>query len=111
MHAQASWEPATSFDRVYDLCCYMSSLIPADRFVFWRREDGSTAMSAPDEIPTTATIAAADPAEELLAEIRSAVAAVCRPFDDDYWSRCDEEHRFPVEFYDAMASGGWVGIA
>jgi acyl-CoA dehydrogenase len=46
-----------------------------------------------------------------LALIREAVAAVCTEFDDDYWSACDVEHRFPVEFYGAMASGGWIGIA
>jgi acyl-CoA dehydrogenase len=43
--------------------------------------------------------------------IRDAVRAVCRDFDDTYWRRCDTEHRFPWEFYDAMAAGGWVGIA
>jgi acyl-CoA dehydrogenase len=48
---------------------------------------------------------------EDLALIRHAVAAVCANFDDDYWSMCDVEHRFPVEFYHGMASGGWIGIA
>ena len=43
--------------------------------------------------------------------IRDAVRGVCRQFDDTYWRRCDAEHRFPWDFYDAMASGGWVGIA
>jgi acyl-CoA dehydrogenase len=49
--------------------------------------------------------------EETLQEIRDAVRAVCARFDDDYWSACDQEHRFPWEFYEAMAAGGWVGIA
>jgi acyl-CoA dehydrogenase len=49
--------------------------------------------------------------EETLQEIRDAVRAVCARFDDDYWSACDQEHRFPWDFYDAMAAGGWVGIA
>jgi acyl-CoA dehydrogenase len=49
--------------------------------------------------------------EETLQVIREAVRAVCARFDDDYWSACDQEHRFPWEFYDAMAAGGWVGIA
>jgi acyl-CoA dehydrogenase len=48
---------------------------------------------------------------EELALIRQAIAAVCSAFDDDYWSSCDVEHQFPVEFYDAMAAGGWIGIA
>jgi acyl-CoA dehydrogenase len=43
--------------------------------------------------------------------IRDAVVTTCAKFDDDYWSECDREHRFPHEFYDAMASGGWIGIA
>lgn len=43
--------------------------------------------------------------------IRSAVRTLCARFDDAYWRACDEEHRFPTEFYDAMAAGGWVGIA
>jgi acyl-CoA dehydrogenase len=43
--------------------------------------------------------------------IRQAVRDVCRRFDDDYWMRLDAEHRFPWEFYRAMAKGGWIGIA
>lgn len=43
--------------------------------------------------------------------IRDAVRRVCAGFDDDYWSRCDECHAFPWTFYDAMAAGGWIGIA
>ncbi|GAC1531944.1 MAG: acyl-CoA dehydrogenase family protein [Acidimicrobiales bacterium] len=46
-----------------------------------------------------------------LREVRDAVAHVCRRFDDDYWSACDREHRFPWDFYQAMAEGGWIGIA
>ena len=43
--------------------------------------------------------------------IVDAVDRVCAQFDDAYWSACDTEHRFPWEFYDEMAKGGWVGIA
>lgn len=43
--------------------------------------------------------------------ITEAVGAVCAGFDDDYWSACDQEHRFPWEFYERMAEGGWIGIA
>ena len=43
--------------------------------------------------------------------IAEAIRGLCAEFDDDYWSRCDDEHRFPWEFYGAMAEGGWVGIA
>jgi acyl-CoA dehydrogenase len=43
--------------------------------------------------------------------IREGVRKVCSAFPDDYWAACDAEHRFPHEFYRAMADGGWVGIA
>jgi acyl-CoA dehydrogenase len=43
--------------------------------------------------------------------IRGAVAATCSNFDDNYWSACDRDRRFPSEFYEAMAAGGWIGIA
>ena len=43
--------------------------------------------------------------------IADAVAQRCSEFDDDYWSACDQEHRFPWEFYEAMAEDGWVGMA
>ncbi|MGH9000063.1 MAG: acyl-CoA dehydrogenase family protein, partial [Acidimicrobiia bacterium] len=43
--------------------------------------------------------------------IRAGVRKVCSAFPDEYWAACDAEHRFPHEFYRAMADGGWVGIA
>ena len=46
-----------------------------------------------------------------LAEIRDAVVALCRRFPDEYWADCDRDHRFPDEFYAAMAEGGWIAIA
>ncbi len=39
------------------------------------------------------------------------VDRVCAQFDDTYWSERDTNHEFPWAFYDAMAAGGWVGIA
>ncbi len=36
---------------------------------------------------------------------------VCAQFDDTYWSERDTNHEFPWAFYNAMAEGGWVGIA
>ena len=42
--------------------------------------------------------------------IREGVAKVCGRFDDEYWSACDTEKRFPFEFHRAMADGGWLGI-
>jgi len=43
--------------------------------------------------------------------IREGVRRVCAPFDDTYWRARDEAHQFPWEFYEAMAAGGWIGIA
>ena len=43
--------------------------------------------------------------------IRDAIRDLCSGFDDHYWSTCDREHRFPWDFYRAMAAGGWIGIA
>jgi len=43
--------------------------------------------------------------------IRAAVRDVCARFDDDYWAERESTHTFPWAFYDAMAAGGWVGIA
>jgi alkylation response protein AidB-like acyl-CoA dehydrogenase len=42
--------------------------------------------------------------------IRDGVKQVCDGFDDKYWSACDQEKRFPVEFHQAMAAHGWLGI-
>ena len=42
--------------------------------------------------------------------IRDAVRKLCARFDDAYWRAHDQEHRFPWEFYEAMAEGGWIGI-
>src|SRR2546426_9636069 len=43
--------------------------------------------------------------------IRDGVRQVCAKFDDTYWQRCDEAHEFPWDFYEALAEGGWIGIA
>ena len=43
--------------------------------------------------------------------IAEGVERVCADFDDTYWGACDAEHRFPWDFYNAMAKGGWIGIA
>ncbi|MBW0100955.1 acyl-CoA dehydrogenase family protein [Pseudonocardia sp. KRD291] len=44
------------------------------------------------------------------ATIRAAVADLAAKFDDQYWMECDRDKRFPSEFYDVLASGGWLGI-
>ncbi|MFF1738771.1 acyl-CoA dehydrogenase family protein [Streptomyces mirabilis] len=42
--------------------------------------------------------------------IRKAVAGLLRDFDDRYWREQDRDHRFPEEFYAAVANGGWLGL-
>src|ERR1700731_5343281 len=44
-------------------------------------------------------------------EIRDAVARLCLRFGDDYWLNKDSEGAFPHEFHQAMAEGGWLGVA
>jgi acyl-CoA dehydrogenase len=44
-------------------------------------------------------------------EIRSAIRELTKRFDDMYWARLDEAGEFPWEFYEAVASAGWLGIA
>jgi acyl-CoA dehydrogenase len=42
--------------------------------------------------------------------IQENVRAITDRFDDDYWTRADQEERFPEEWYRAMADAGWLGI-
>ena len=42
--------------------------------------------------------------------IDDGVRRVCSGFDDAYWTECDENARFPEEYYRAMADGGWLGM-
>ena len=42
--------------------------------------------------------------------IDESVRRICAGFDDEYWSSCEENRRFPEEFYQAMASAGFLGI-
>ena len=43
-------------------------------------------------------------------QIKEAVQALCDNFGDDYWREKDRSHSFPVEFVEAMAKAGWLGI-
>ena len=43
--------------------------------------------------------------------IRDAIGKICANFPDEYWARCDSEHEFPWDFYNALAADGWIGIA
>jgi acyl-CoA dehydrogenase len=42
--------------------------------------------------------------------VRDGVTRAVSGFDHAYWSRCDEEHRFPEEAWAALADGGWLGL-
>ncbi|KAI1608979.1 isovaleryl-CoA dehydrogenase [Exophiala viscosa] len=43
-------------------------------------------------------------------EVREAISKVCSRFDDTYWSNAEKKHRFPLEFHQAVAKDGWLGI-
>lgn len=47
---------------------------------------------------------------QLHQEIDAEVRKICAGFSDDYWGKCDEDARFPEEFYQTMAKSGWLGI-
>ena len=47
-------------------------------------------------------------AQQALAD---AVTKLCSPFDAAYWRTCDQEGQFPEAFVQAVAEGGWLGIA
>ena len=42
--------------------------------------------------------------------IHDSVTQICAEFGDDYWTKCEEEARFPEEYYRLMADQGWLGI-
>ena len=43
--------------------------------------------------------------------LRDGVRRLLTSFDDGYWRKHDEEHEFPWDFYETLASGGWIGLA
>ena len=50
-----------------------------------------------------------DLSEDQLA-IRDAVQSICDDFGPDYWLERDRDGRWPAEFCDAIARGGWFGV-
>ncbi|MDO8704095.1 MAG: acyl-CoA dehydrogenase family protein, partial [Sulfuricaulis sp.] len=42
--------------------------------------------------------------------IEDAIGDICDKFDDNYWLRAEEEHRFPQELVDEMVKAGWMGV-
>ncbi len=47
---------------------------------------------------------------EQQAAVAEGVGKVLADFGDDYWLARDEDGHFPVEFHQAMARGGWLGV-
>ncbi|MCU1413590.1 MAG: Acyl-CoA dehydrogenase fadE12 [Microbacteriaceae bacterium] len=43
-------------------------------------------------------------------QLRELVRGLCAPFDDNYWLVCDNEHRFPQEFFEVFAASGLLGL-
>src|SRR5260370_28939426 len=43
--------------------------------------------------------------------VRDAIAKICARFDEDYWLKRDREGGFPHDFHQALAEGGWLGVA
>ena len=43
--------------------------------------------------------------------IEQAIGQVMSKFGDEYWLEKDTKGGFPEEFYQAMASGGWLGVS
>ncbi|GAA1009829.1 acyl-CoA dehydrogenase [Acrocarpospora pleiomorpha] len=43
-------------------------------------------------------------------DLRRLVQSICAKFDEDYWASCDEEKRFPEEFFREFAKAGLLGI-
>jgi alkylation response protein AidB-like acyl-CoA dehydrogenase len=42
--------------------------------------------------------------------VRTAISKICANFPDAYWAEAEASHRFPIEFQQAIARDGWLGI-
>jgi acyl-CoA dehydrogenase len=50
------------------------------------------------------------PCEVVDIEIRQAVRRLMLDFPLDYWNHCEEDKRFPEEFFKAFTAAGWLGM-
>jgi acyl-CoA dehydrogenase len=48
--------------------------------------------------------------DDMLAEIRRSVEALCARFGGEYWRRLDREREYPAEFVAAMTEAGFLGV-
>jgi len=46
--------------------------------------------------------------DQEIAQIRDAVAALCKDFPDEYWRETDRERAYPIEFVDALTQSGFL---
>lgn len=42
--------------------------------------------------------------------VREAISKITARFNDEYWTKAEADHRFPIEFQQAIAKDGWLGI-
>jgi len=42
-------------------------------------------------------------------EIREAISQLCAGFSPEYWDEHERDSVFPEEFFQAFATGGWLG--
>jgi alkylation response protein AidB-like acyl-CoA dehydrogenase len=54
------------------------------------------------------TLASLEERRSAITEIRSAVAALCSNYGEDYWRRLDAEKGYPTEFVKEMTSAGFL---
>lgn len=47
---------------------------------------------------------------ERIAQIRTAIRAICREFPDAYWRDLDKRREYPDEFVRALTEGGWLAV-
>ena len=44
-------------------------------------------------------------------DLLNSLSNTIKIYDDNYWLDCDNASKYPIEFVDTMAKGGWLGIA
>lgn len=42
--------------------------------------------------------------------VQEAVRTICAPYGLEYWSKCQDDVRFPEEVWRDLAEGGWLGL-
>ena len=42
--------------------------------------------------------------------IRQSIQSLMKDFPDEYWMARDQAHEFPMDFHDAIAKAGYLGL-